>query len=193
LKIPSLDTFSPRLKTLRSKRADIHIEIQNKRTECAVIRARMQKTPDPGNEHEVRLRKILGEEPVNVRLPDADRLKQLLTELDALNAAMGTVDAAILNETRIANSLLLADPAVKQELLRRGSAFAKAFLTLRDEHLAFNDLIDALEDQGVSVGDIRLKPNGLSDPRDRSSSYQFGLRSFAEAGYISKSMVPEYI
>jgi hypothetical protein len=106
---------------------------------------------------------------------------------------MGTIDAAILHETRIANNLLLADPAVKQEILRRGSAFAKAYLMLRDEHLAFNDLIDALEDQGVSVGAIRLNPNGLSDPKDRSGSYQYGLREFVEAGFISKSVVPKAI
>jgi hypothetical protein len=193
LKIPPLDSYSPRLVQLRAKKSDLHVESQNKKADCAVIRARMQKTPDPGNEHESRLRKILGEEPVTVRLPDADRLKELLTELDALNAAMGTIDAAILNETSIANNLLLADPAVKQELLRRGSAFAKAFLALRDEHLAFNDLIDTLEDQGVSVSAIRLKPNGLDDPKDRSGSCPHGLRTFVEHGFISKSVAPEYI
>jgi hypothetical protein len=191
LKIPSLDTFSPRLKTLRSKRADIHIEIQNKRTECAVIRARMQKTPDPGNEHDVRLRKILGEEPVTVRLPDADRLKELLTELDALNAAMGTVDAAILNETRIAGNKLLE--AVKPEVTRLGSNFAKAFLALHEAHLQFDQYVSSLEDAGGNVSTLRIRPNGLSHPTDRSSAYFYGVREFIDAKFLSKNDMPKVL
>jgi hypothetical protein len=74
MKIPTLDSFNPRLVQLRKKKNGLHVEIQNRKAECAVVRARMQKTPDPGNEHEVRLREILGEAPVNVRLPDANRL-----------------------------------------------------------------------------------------------------------------------
>jgi hypothetical protein len=192
LKIPPLDSFSPRLATLRSKRAELYVESQNKKAECAIIRARMQKTPDPGNENESRLRKILGEEPVTVRLPDADRLRELLTELDVLNAAIGTIDTAIQNETRLASNKLLE--AVKPELLRRGSAFAKAFLALRFEHLEYIKFVDEIEDAGGNVSALRLTPNGLSDPRDSSgSNYRFGLREFAEAGFLPESAAPKAI
>jgi hypothetical protein len=191
LKIPPLDSYSPRLVQLRAKKNELHVEIQNRKAECAIIRARMQKTPDPGNEHESRLRKILGEEPVTVRLPDADRLKELLTELDALNAAMGTIDAAILNETRLASNKLLE--AVKPELVRLGNKFAQAFLALRSDHLGYNQFVDLVEDAGGNISTLRLTPNGLSDPRDASGNYAYGLREFVQAGYISKSVVPEYI
>jgi hypothetical protein len=158
---------------------------------CAIIRERMQKTPDLGNENESRLRKLLGEEPVTISPPDTQRLKQLLTELEDLNAAAGVIDAAILTETRIASNLLLA--AVKPEVLRLGSNFGNAFLTLRSKHHEYNKLVDDIEEAGGNVSALRIRPNGLSDPLDLSGNYPHGLREFADAGYISKSQAPKAI
>jgi hypothetical protein len=191
LTIPPLESFSPRLKLLRAKKAELHVEITTLKAECAVIRARMQDSPSPGNESENRLREILGETPVVASLPDPEQLRTLQKELEILNAAVSTVDAAILAETRIASNKMLE--AVKPEVTRLGNNFAKAFLALREEHLQYVEFVDKLDDAGGNVSAIRITPNGLSDPRDRSSNYAYGLREFAEAGFISHSVVPKVI
>jgi hypothetical protein len=138
LTIPPLESFSPRLKLLRAKKAELHVEITTLKAECAVIRARMQDSPSPGNESENRLREILGETPVVASLPDPEQLRTLQKELEILNAAVSTVDAAILAETRIASNKMLE--AVKPEVTRLGNNFAKAFLALREEHLQYLSL-----------------------------------------------------
>src|SRR6202023_241893 len=104
-------------------------------------------------------RRLFGEEPVTVTLPDEERLWQLLTELEDLGGATGVIDSAILTETRIASNLLL--DALKPEVLRLGSKFANAFLTLRAEHLEYNKLVDAIEDAGGNASTLRIRPNGL--------------------------------
>jgi hypothetical protein len=192
LKIPLLDSFSPHLTRLRAKKAELNIETSKRKAACAIIRERMQKQiPHPGNDNEVRVRKILGETPVAATLPDQEQLWQLLTELEDLGGAAGVVDSAIVTETRIASNLLLA--AVKPEVLQLGNKFAKAFLTLRAEHLEYNKFVDAIEDAGGNISTLRIRPNGLSDPSDLSGNYPHGLRDFADAGYISRSLAPEAI
>jgi hypothetical protein len=191
LKIPQLDSFAPRLGLLRSKRAELFVSINDLKSKCAVIRARMQGSPSPGNEHENRLRQILGETPTVVSLPDPDQLRTLQKELEILNAAVSTVDAAILAETRTASNLLLE--AVKPEVTRLGNNFAKAFLALRAEHLKYVELVDLIDDAGGDVSALRITPAGLSDPRDRCGNYSYGLREFAEANFISKSIAPKVI
>jgi hypothetical protein len=191
MKLPTLDSFSPRRSVLRSKRAELFVNINNLKSQCAVIRARMQDSPSPGNLHENRLRQILGEAPVVVSLPDPEQLRTLQKELEILNAAVSTIDAAILAETRIASNKMRE--AVKPEVTRLGNKFAKAFLALRDEHLEYVEFVEKLDEAGGNVSAIRITPNGLSDPRDRSSNYQYGLREFAEAGFISHSVVRKVI
>jgi hypothetical protein len=191
LKIPALESFSPRLQTLRSKRAELQIAISQGKAECAVIRARLQDAPNAGNESEVRIRKILGETPVETTISDPDRLRTLILELEDLNVAASVIDAAIQNETRTASNLLLE--SVKPEALRLGSDFAKAFLALRFAHSEYNKFVDEVDATSANVESLRLYPAGLSDPNDRSSNYAYGLREFANAGYLKKSEAPEFI
>jgi hypothetical protein len=191
MNLPTLDSLSPRRAQLRAKKAQLHVNISDLKSQCAVIRARMQDSPSPGNEHENRLRQILGETPMVVSLPDPDQLRTLQKELEILNAAVSTVDAAILAETRTASNLLLE--AVRPEVNRLGSKFAKAFLALRQEHLEYVELVDKIDDAGGNVSALRITPAGLSDPRDRCGNYSYGLREFAEAGFISKSVAPRVI
>jgi vacuolar-type H+-ATPase subunit D/Vma8 len=62
MRLPTLDSFSPRLKLLRAKKAELHVEITTLKAECAILRARMQKgTADPGNSQEYRARQLLGD------------------------------------------------------------------------------------------------------------------------------------
>jgi hypothetical protein len=191
LKIPSLDSYSTRLPQLRQKRAGLLVSASSLKSQCAVIRDRMQDSPSPGNESENRLREILGETPVVVSLPDPAQLRALQKELEILNAAVSTIDAAILAETRTASNLLLE--AARSEVNRLGSKFAKAFLALRSEHLEYLEFVDMIDEAGGNVSAIRITPNGLSDPRDRCGNYSYALREFAEAGFVSHSVVPKAI
>jgi hypothetical protein len=191
MNLPTLDSLSPRRAQLRAKKAQLHVNISDLKSQCAVIRARMQDSPSPGNEHERRLSEILGEKPVVASLPDPEQLRTLQKELEVLNAAVSTIDAAILAETRTASNLLL--DAVKPEVIRLGNNFAKAFLALRAEHLKYVELVDLIDDAGGNVSALRITPAGLSDPRDRSGNYSYGLREFAEANFISKSVAPKVI
>jgi hypothetical protein len=121
-------------------------------------------------------------------LHDAESLTQMQHELEDLDVAVKTIDGKIQNETRLASNKLLE--AVKPELLQRGSKYANAFLALRCEHFEYNQFVDAIEDAGGNISTLRLTPNGLSDPRDASGSYAYGLREFVEAGFLPKSVVP---
>jgi hypothetical protein len=78
-------------------------------------------------------------------------------------------------------------------LLAIGAKFAKAFLALRAEHLEYLELVDKIDDADGNVSALRITPAGLSDPRDRCGNYAYGLREFAEAGFISHSVVPKVI
>jgi hypothetical protein len=135
------------------------------------------------------VRRILGEEPVAVVPPDTARLAFLLTELEDLNAAMSTIDAAILTETRIANNKLI--DSVRPEIARLGNNFAKAFVDLHAAHLAFDEYTDSLEDAGASVGQFRMRPNGLSHPKDLSGAYAYGLKEFIDSGFLNNSNLPK--
>jgi hypothetical protein len=62
MKIPNLETFSPRLVALREKRARLHIDISKRKAECAIIRERMQKSAlNPGNAQEQRAMRLIGD------------------------------------------------------------------------------------------------------------------------------------
>jgi hypothetical protein len=191
MKIPPLDSYSTRLPQLRQNRADLLVSISGLKSQCAIIRARLQDSPNPGNEVDRRLSAILGEIPAVVSLPDHKQLGVFQKELEILNAAVSAIDSEIQKESRYASSRMLED--VKPEIVRRGSEFAKAFLALRDKHLAFNEFTDLIEETGCSVSAIRIRPAGLSDPKDQCGSYPYGLREFAEAGYISHSVAPKVI
>jgi hypothetical protein len=62
MKLPTLESFSPRLQMLRSKKAELHVEIAKKKAECAIIRQRMhQGMVDPGTAQQHRARQLIGE------------------------------------------------------------------------------------------------------------------------------------
>jgi hypothetical protein len=191
MKILPLDSYSPRIPLLRAKRAELHVEKAQKIAECAIIRQRTAEEPNPGNAHDRRVAEILGEKPVAVSLPDTDKLRVLQQEIEAINAAISILDSEIQKETRIANNKLIE--SVSPELTRLGNAFAKAFADLHAAHLEFDDYIDDLENVGASVGQFRIRPNGLSHPKDLSGSYAYGLAEFIDSGFFSKSNMPKVL
>jgi hypothetical protein len=186
MKPPNLESFSDNLPTLRAERNKRFVKIQPLKAECAEIRLRLQSgTPNPGNQEEVRLRALMGKEPIPLVLPDQEQLTTLLVTINHLNAEISTLDAEILKETSVANNRLIESE--KARIGRLGSAFANAFAELHARHLEYDQLIDDLEDVGASVGQFRIRPNGLSHPKDRSGAYAYGLNEFIDAGYYSKS------
>jgi hypothetical protein len=193
MKPPNLESFSDNLTTLRAERNKRFARIQPLKNQCAEIRLRLQSggTPNPGNQEEVRLRALIGKEPIPLVLPDQEQLNSLLVTINHLNAEISTLDAEILKETRVASNKLI--DSQKEEIKRRGSAFANAFAELHARHLEYDQLIDDLEDVGASVGQFRIRPNGLSQPKDRSGAYAYGLIEFIDAGYYSKSSLSKVL
>jgi hypothetical protein len=118
-------------------------------------------------------------------------LQRLQKEIEDRNVAINIVDAELRIETRRASNLLLE--AVQAETTRLGTNFAKAFVALRQAHLDFNKHVDDLDATGANVESLRLYPNGLSDPTDLSGNYPWGLREFADHGFLPKSQAPKMI
>jgi hypothetical protein len=184
--IPPLDSFDTTLPEMRTKRAEFHIQQSKLRTDCAIIRKRLQASPsNASNEQENKVRQLLGKPPLAETLSDLDQLKANQNELEIIGDAISTLDAEILKRSRGASNKMIefATP----ELNRRGSAFANAFDTLRAKHLEYDDFLDSLENAGASIGQFRLKPNGLDHPKQLSGNYFYGLEEFAHHGFFSKS------
>ena len=91
---------------------------------------------------------------------DPERLGQLLRELEDLNIAEKIIGGQIQNEEHLAGKKLI--DSQKEEIKRRGNRWAKAYVDAHPAHLDYEELIDALEDAGASVGHLRIRPNGVS-------------------------------
>ena len=191
MKIPNPTVLNPRIGELEAKRTPLHAEKSAKVAEAAIIRARIQQSPSSGNAAENRVRAILGEAPLPDAAPDMSRLEQLLLELNDLNKAIAIIESKIREEKIVASRMVL--DAVKPDVGRLGTTFAKAFLELHAAHLGFNKFIDAIEDVGVSVTALRLCPNGVGFPTDLSGQYMYGIRDFIDAGFLQKSDMPKVL
>jgi hypothetical protein len=122
---------------------------------------------------------------------DTDRLPVLLRELEDLNIADNIVNGQIQAESRLAGNKLIE--SVRPEIMRLGSKFANAFRDLHAAHLEWDDYIDSLEEAGASVGVFRIRPNGLSHPKDMSGSYAYGLREFVDSGFFAARDLPKVL
>jgi hypothetical protein len=123
---------------------------------------------------------------MNVTPASIELLPQVQRELEDLGAALGIVNGEIQTEERIAGNKQYE--AVKPEVDRLGKKFADAFLALRTAHLEFDSFVNELEDAGGNVSTLRIRPNGLSHPRDSSGNYFYGLQEFVDAGFFSSDM-----
>jgi hypothetical protein len=188
--IPPLDSFSTTLPEKRVTRGEYLTEISKRKLECATIRARMQSaSPDPGNERLNRVNALLGRSTAPVVQPDDMRLQTLLVEIQDLQNAVSVIDRQIEAEEQAASRKLVKSEW--SEIERRGNKYAKAFVDFYAAHLDFDEHLDRLEDVGASVGQFRVRPNGVSSPKDPSGSYFYGLREFIDAGFLSKSDTPK--
>jgi hypothetical protein len=187
----TIDSYSARLPTLRTKQAELHVENAQNIAQCAIIRQRMAEATDPGNEHQRRVAEILGEKPVAGKLADADQLLALQKKIEARKAAIAILDAEIQKEERLAGNALI--DSVMPEIKKRGSAFAKACLDTHAADLGFDEYLDELEESGANVGQFRIRLNGMGHPRDLSGSYFYSLTEFINAGYSSTSNMPKVL
>jgi hypothetical protein len=171
------------------KNVELDAEIAKLKAEGAAIREQLNKgTLDHGNDHQVRARKLLGED-VSVVPASIERLSQVQRELTIRGTARNINTGKIQNEERIAGNKQYE--AVKPEVDRLGRKFAEAFRDLHKAHLEFDEYVSRLEDAGGNVSALRIRPNGLSAPSDRSSSYYYGLIEFIDAGFVSKGDMPK--
>jgi hypothetical protein len=192
LKIPKPDEVSPRLSQLRTKQSTLQVEATAKRAEAAIIRARIQNAPSNGNAAENRVRAILGEAPIPDSAPDMPRLQTLLLELQDMNSAIGILDGAIQEEKRNASRLVC--DSVKPEVDRLGKKFATAYLDLYNANCEYSNFLDQVENTGASISSLgRVWPASLGSCRDRSGPFHYTMREFVDAGYLSKSEVPEAV
>jgi hypothetical protein len=122
---------------------------------------------------------------------DTERLPVLLRELEDLNIADSIVNGQIQTETRLAGNKLIE--SARPEITRLGSKFANAFRDLHAAHLEWDDYIDSLEEAGASVGVFRIRPNGLSHPKDKSGSYAYGLKEFIDSGFFIARDLPKVL
>jgi hypothetical protein len=125
---------------------------------------------------------------VNLIQPDQELLTHKLGKLGDLKIADSILDGTIQTEERISGNKQYE--AVKPEVDRLGKKFADAFRDLHSAHLEFDQYVSQLEDAGGNVSALRIRPNGLSHPMDRSSSYFYGLREFIDAGFFSNGDMP---
>jgi hypothetical protein len=190
--IPSLDSFSDTLKLLKVKKTELNLEKSSLVRACAVIRARMQQdSANASNAHENKVRQLLGQPTVTESLSDRDQLQANLEKLEVINAAICTLDAEILKQSGLASTKLIESQS--EEIKRRGNRWAKAYVDVHTAHSDFEELIDALEDAGASVGHLRIRPNGVSHTHDRSGNYFYAIQEFIEAGFLSKGDMPKVL
>jgi hypothetical protein len=128
---------------------------------------------------------------MNVTPSDPDHLTQLLRELDDLNMAEKIVEDAIQTETRLAGDKLIE--SVSSEIQRLGNKFGKAFVDLHSACLEYDRFIDSLEETGVNVGQLRIRPNGLSHPADRSGNFFYAINEFIDSKFLSQSDMPKVL
>lgn len=122
-------------------------------------------------------------------LHDAERLNLLLHELEDLDVATKVIEGQIQIESRAAGHTLYE--SVKPNVDRLGKLFAKAFLDLHTAHSAYSKYVDEIEDAGGNVSTLRVQPNFLNHPTD--SNYYYGLQTFTDAGFASKSDLPKVL
>jgi hypothetical protein len=188
--IPPLDSFSTTLQENRVTRGECLAEISKRKLECASIRARLQSaSPDPGNERLNRVNALLGRSTAPVVQPDEARLQTLLVEIQDLQNAVSVIDRQIETEEQAASRKLIQSEW--PEITRLGNKYGNAFVAFHAAHLEFDEHLDRLENVGAAIGQFRVRPNGISSPKDASGSYFYGLREFIEMKFLSKSDMPK--
>jgi hypothetical protein len=126
---------------------------------------------------------------MNVVPADVERLTQLLGELEDLNIAANIVEGKLQTETRLAGNKFVE--SIRHEIDRLGNNWANAFVGTHAAHLEYDEFIDVLEDAGASVGQFRIRPNGLSHPKDLSGNYAYAIKEFIDSGYMTQSNMPK--
>jgi plasmid stability protein len=190
--IPTPNELNPHLAELKAKRNSLHTQKTAKVAETAIIRARIQDSPRQGNAAENRVRAILGEPLLPESAPDMPRLEALLVELNTINAALGTLDNRIQVENAKASRLVCE--AVKPEVTKRATAFAKALIDLHAANLEYDRYLDEVENTGANISSLnRVFLPFIGASRDSCGGYHYSMREFVDAGIIARSQMPEII
>jgi hypothetical protein len=187
--IPTPAQLHPRIRELETKLSILQAKQIAMKAEAAIIRARMQDAPSNGNAYDNRVRLILGEAPIPTTAPDAERLDELLRDLQAVNSAIGVLVHDIYNQKQM-GSRLVCD-AVRPEVVKRAKVFAKAFIALHAAHADYDGFIDSIEGNGTNVASLnRIFINSLGSTRDPCAGYHYSLMDFVDGKIISREELP---
>jgi hypothetical protein len=190
--MPALESFSTQLLKLRAKQAELWVEINKRKAECAIIRERLQKgESDTGNAQQLRVQQILGGSPVTTAIvPNQEQLWQMQREIEDYTAAAGRVDGEIRKEIRTA-SIKLCE-SVAPEHARLAKAVATDVIALHTSYSNYLAFVDSVQDANASTSSLNIvTPTPLGNPKDLSGMFFYTLREYIDAGFLKKSDMPK--
>jgi hypothetical protein len=192
MNFPKPSDRNPVIIEKESRRNKLHTTQIAMKSECTMLRARLQTAPSAGNAADNRIRQILGEAPLAETAPDKDRLDQLLQDLQAVNSAISVLDHELYTQRNI-GSRLVCD-SLKPEVDKRAKVYAQALIAFQAASFEYNRFIDEIENSGIDVASLnRIHLSHIGSPRDPSGSFHYSLMEFVDSKVISREEMPKEI
>lgn len=199
----SLDNASPDLARTRARRNELCIKVQQAEAELNQIArslgplmpsAEMASRP-VDRESEARVAALVeGVAPGMAAAPDyllaLERRAQKRQEVADLKAAIEVLDARIAELQREASHVVVE--RVAPLYAARVAAVARALIALHEEHVAYDQLADALNDERVWWSKLGpMAPVFLDSSQDKCGRVANYLKEAAELGFITRDEIPE--
>jgi hypothetical protein len=191
LKTLDLYQINPKLKQLEDRKVALDARKAALIEECTHLRQAIRDGQN-GSDSERRVKQIIaGEIPTNAT-PLTEELNSVLVELNDVNSALGTLDALVQNERRVASRA--ACDLVRPEVDKSAKAFAAAYVNLYNTHVEYENTLESVERQGVNISSLnRIWLSSLGSVHDPSGSYHYCFEDFISSGALSKRDVPEAV
>jgi hypothetical protein len=191
--IPRPEELHAPLNEALKKDTEISLSLAPLIARATVLRAQERDTLAGGDNptDKNRIRTLTGE-PL---LPEASGKTELETVLRSIQDRKEARDRlyGIIQKEKTVASRLVCD-AVRPEVTKLGTAFAKAFLALHTAQHAYHGYLDQIQDTGASVSSLpHVFISGLGSSRDRSGTFMYGTKDFIEAGYLTPSDMPKVL
>jgi hypothetical protein len=191
------------MKIDKIKYSDRHLELIDKRNELgarlaqvtadALALSRQEQTNDTTPVEgaiEQRLAKIMGQEvppPTPSRLA---RLSEMAGEIRDLRDAVDFLDAQILVERNMDETAYRA--GIAPDFRKKVRAVVLAMKTVHAANLELQEIVDAIENQGMALGSLLTHPpHYIGHPRDTNGTSARFFRDSVEIGAIEKHEFPK--
>jgi hypothetical protein len=123
-------------------------------------------------------------------LPDTERFRQLIGEIEDYTAAVGRVDGETQKEIRTASVRLCESVAPEHTHLAK--AVASDLLALHASYSNYLAFVDSVQDTGATTSSLNIvTPTLLGNPKDLSGMFFYTLREYIDAGFLKKSDMPK--